>query len=264
MNFIRLVIFDWAGTTIDHGSRSPLAAFVEAFAHQSVEVTVEQAKAPMGLHKKDHIRSMLETEQVAEKWRFVHDRDWNDQDVDTLYQEYTKLQLESIGNYCKLVPGLIDCVATLQSMNIHVGATTGYFRDAAEHVYKEAGTQGYFPDCTLCADEVPMGRPAPWMIFRIMEALGVYPPAAVVKVGDTVHDIAEGLNAGVWTVGVTRSGAYVGCTEEEWEALADEDKQRKLDEAEERLLDAGAHFVIETIADVPQVLEQISQRLAAQ
>jgi phosphonoacetaldehyde hydrolase len=66
---IRLVVFDWAGTTVDHGSRAPVAAFVRAFAGHGVEVTPDEARGPMGLHKRDHIRAMLQMPAVARRWR---------------------------------------------------------------------------------------------------------------------------------------------------------------------------------------------------
>ncbi len=109
-----------------------------------------------------------------------------------MYSRFVPLQLEVIDAFTRLVPGLLDCVRELRKDEVGIGATTGYFRAAAERVYKAATIQGYTPDCCFCAEDVPVGRPAPWMVFRIMEALGVYPPSTVVKVGDTVPDIGEG------------------------------------------------------------------------
>ncbi len=63
---IRLVIFDWAGTTIDHGSLAPLAPFLRAFAEKGVEISPDEARGPMGLHKKDHIRALLQLPAVAQ------------------------------------------------------------------------------------------------------------------------------------------------------------------------------------------------------
>ena len=66
---IQLVVFDWAGTTIDFGCMAPAGAFVAAFAANGVDVTLAEARGPMGLHKKDHIRAMLCTASVGAKWR---------------------------------------------------------------------------------------------------------------------------------------------------------------------------------------------------
>jgi phosphonoacetaldehyde hydrolase len=259
---IRLVILDWAGTAVDHGSRAPLSAFVRAFAARGVEVTPEEARGPMGLSKKDHIRALLRLPAVARRWRQRHGGDVTEDDVDDLYRRFVPLQLNVIDEFAAVVPELLDCVGVLRDRRVAVGATTGYFREAAERVYRGAAAQGYRPDHCVCAEEVSAGRPAPWMIFRIMEALGVFPPAAVVKVGDTVPDIGEGLAAGAWSVGVVRSSSEVGCTAEEWAALPPPEQQRRSANCRAKLLAAGAHAVVDTLAELPALLDELGARIA--
>jgi phosphonoacetaldehyde hydrolase len=258
---IRLVIFDWAGTTVDHGSLAPLAPFLRAFAARGVPITQEEARGPMGVHKKDHIRALLQLPAVAERWRVRHGTGPTENDIDDLYRRFIPLQLEVIDDFTRLVPGLLDCVGVLRESGIAIGATTGYFRAAAERVYRAAADQGYKPDLCVCAEEVPAGRPAPWMVFRIMEGLGLFPPAAVVKVGDTVPDIGEGLAAGAWSVGVLRSSSEVGCSEHDWDALPLVERARRLANCREKLLAAGAHAVVETLAELPAVLDNLDARL---
>jgi phosphonoacetaldehyde hydrolase len=255
------VVFDWAGTTVDHGCFGPVAAFVRVFSRHGVEVTPAEARGPMGLHKKDHLREMLRIPEVAGRWRRAVGWSWTEMDVERLYREFIPLQLEVIDDHSQLVPGLLDCVSQLRRHGILLGATTGYFRAAAERVYEAAREQGFSPECTVCAEDVHEGRPAPWMVFRVMEELGVYPPAAVVKVGDTVPDIQEGLNAGVWSVGVTRAGSDIGCTEEEWGALDRGEQQVRLARARLKLLAAGAHAVVESLAELPALVAELSERL---
>jgi phosphonoacetaldehyde hydrolase len=258
---IRLVIFDWAGTAVDHGSRAPVMPFVRAFAARGVEITPEEARGPMGLSKKDHLRALLRLPAVARRWRERHGGDATEADVDELYRRFMPAQLEVIDEFAGVMPGLLDCVGVLRGRGLAVGATTGYFREAAERIYRRAAAQGYRPDHCVCAEEVPAGRPAPWMVFRIMEALGVFPPAAVVKVGDTVPDIGEGLAAGAWSVGVTRSSSEVGSTAEEWAALPPPEQHRRLASCRAKLLAAGAHAVVDTLAELPAVLDEFDARL---
>jgi phosphonoacetaldehyde hydrolase len=235
--------------------------FVGVFAGRGVEITQEEARGPMGLDKKDHIRALLQLPSVARRWRERHGSDATEHDVDELYRQFRPLQLEVIDEFVGLVPGLLDCVGVLRGKGVAIGATTGYFRAAAERVYRAAAAQGYRPDHCVCADDVPTGRPAPWMVFRIMEAVGVFPPAAVMKVGDTVPDIGEGLAAGAWSVGVLRSSSDVGCTEHEWAALPPAEQRRRLTACREKLLAAGAHAVVETLAELPAVLDGLDARL---
>jgi phosphonoacetaldehyde hydrolase len=258
---IRLVVFDWAGTTVDHGCFGPMAAFTRTFALHNVAVNDGEVRAPMGLHKRDHLRALLQMPAVASRWRTAHSRDWSERDLDRLYKDFIPLQLEVIAQHSRLVPGLLKCVEQLRGRGIKIGATTGYFQEAADRVYQLAAGQGFVPDACLCAEEVPEGRPAPWMIYRIMERLEVYPPRAVVKVGDTVPDIHEGLNAGVWSVGVTEASSDVGCAEEEWAALAPEDRRRRLAATRAKLVDAGAHAAIDSLSELPALIaNHLSER----
>jgi len=258
---VRLVIFDWAGTTVDHGSQAPLMPFVRAFAGRGVEITLEEARRPMGLNKKDHLRALLQLPDVSRRWCERHGNEATENDIDDLYHRFVHLQLEVIDEHTRLVPGLLDVVGILRSRGIAIGASTGYFRAAAERVYRAAAAQGYQPDHCVCAEEVPAGRPAPWMVYRIMEALGSFPPAVVVKVGDTVPDIGEGLAAGSWSVGVLRSSSYVGCTEQEWDTLPLAEQAGRVASCREKLLAAGAHAVMETLAELPAVLNDLDARL---
>jgi phosphonoacetaldehyde hydrolase len=254
MPAISLVVFDWAGTTIDFGCLAPVTAFVESFARHGVPVTTAEARKPMGLHKREHIKAMLRMPEIAAKWRSAHGADANEAYIDLLYQAFIPLQMEVIDRHSELVPGLKACVASLRAAGIKIGATTGYFRAAAERVYESARRQGYTPDCAVCAEDVPAGRPAPWMIFRVMEALNIYPAARVAKVGDTVPDIEEGLNAGALTIAVTQSSSEVGCSFPEWESLPSDVREMKSARARSIFMTAGAHHVIDSLAELPPLL----------
>ncbi len=258
---IQLVVFDWAGTTIDFGCMAPVGAFVATFAAKGVAVTLAEARGPMGLHKKDHIRAMLRTESVGAKWRAAIGRDWTEADVDELYRDVTPRQVEAAAQYSELIPGVVSTVNELRRRGIKIAATTGYFREAADVVLAAAKRQGYEPDFNICADDVSSGRPAPWMIFRCMESLNVYPPAAVLKVGDTVIDIEDGRNAGCWSVGVVDSSNEMGLTAAELSALSARDLEARRESVRERYSEADAHASIGSIVDLPQVIVELNAQL---
>ncbi len=91
--------------------------------------------------------------------------------------------------------------------------------------------------------------------------MNVYPPSAIVVVDDTVVGIEAGLNAGMWTVGVVQSGNLVGLSRDEFQRLDPEDRQARCDVARQRLELAGAHFAVDTVADLPALLATIDDRL---
>ncbi len=259
---IRLVVFDWAGTTVDFGCFAPVAPFIEAFARHGVTVTLPQARSPMGLHKKDHIRRLLEIPNIAEQWEKSQGRGWTEADVEMLFtKHFVPLQMSAIHKHAELIPGLLECVQQLRQRGIKIATTTGYFTEAAQTVYQAAWDQGLRPDANLCAEDVPQGRPAPWMIFRHMETLGIYPPAVVLKVGDTVPDIEEGLNAGTWSAGVTHSSSNLGLTYEEFSGLSLSERQSRTETVRQSLLAAHAHDVVDSVADVPVLVDKINQRI---
>lgn len=124
----------------------------------------------------------------------------------------------------------------------------------------EAANRGFRPDCTVCASDVPQGRPAPWMIFENARRLGCYPLHRMVEIGDTAADMEEGLNAGMRTIGVTRSGNGVGLSREEVERMAGTDElDRLMDRSVETLSQAGAHYVVPGIWACLPILEEIAQ-----
>ena len=253
---IRLVIFDWAGTTVDHGSLAPVHAFDAAFRAHGVELSHSDIRGPMGLHKKDHIRSLFGLDTTATQWHQSQGHAWTEDDVEALYQAFMPLQVEQARQLSDLIPGVRECFEELKRRGISVGSSTGYPRVVADPTIAAAAQQGYHPDTAVCADEVPAGRPAPWMIFKNMEELGVYPPAAVLKIGDTVPDIQAGTNAGVRTIGITATGSEVGFSEDEWGQMASDEQQQAVDQAAGVLLKAGADAILSSVAELPDWLHQ--------
>jgi phosphonoacetaldehyde hydrolase len=259
---LRAVILDWAGTTQDFGSLAPVGAFVETFAGFGVAITAAQARGPMGVFKLDHIRAIAADPEVALKWQRAHGSACTEDDVQAIYRELVPIQKAILPKYCALIPGTLEAVAEIKARGYRVGSTTGYPRSVAEIAARRAIEQGYEPDVMVCADEVSAGRPEPWMLLRAMEKLRVYPPRAVVKVGDTTADIEEGRNAGAWTVGVTRTGNYVGLSQAELAALPADREAQLIEAAAETLRRAGAHYLIGSIGELPPVLDEIEIGLA--
>ena len=124
-----------------------------------------------------------------------------------------------------------------------------------------AEENGYKPDVCVTADEVSAGRPMPWMIFKNMEKLDIYPPNCVVKVGDTVTDIREGLNAGVWSVGVTAGSSEMGLSRGEYQSLGRDELKKIHRKTRKKYYEAGAHYVIETMEDLPDLIVKINRRM---
>jgi phosphonoacetaldehyde hydrolase len=260
---LKAVLLDWAGTTLDYGCMAPAVVFIEVFKRKGVAITVQEAREPMGAHKKVHIQEISRNENVARKWRQVHGRNPSEADVEAMFQEFVPLQLQCLAQYADLIPGTLEAVADFRRRGLKIGSTTGYTGEMMTLLQAEAARRGYVPDSTVCATQVPAGRPHPFMCLQNAINLQLYPAEAFVKVGDTLPDIEEGLNAGMWTVGLAKTGNELGLTETEISALAPEVREQKLERARKRMRQTGAHFVVDGIGDVPPLLDEINTRLAA-
>ncbi len=259
---VKALVLDWAGTAVDYGCIGPVAVFLEVFKRRGVEPSIEEARTPMGLMKKDHIRAMCAMPELAARWAAVHGKAPNEADVDAMYQDTEPLMVDCIKDHAELIPGLLEAVAHFRDMGIRIGSSTGYTGPMMDVLRPEAARQGYEPDAVYCSTDVPAGRPFPWMCYRNAMDLGVYPMEAMVKVGDTISDVQEGLNAGMWTVGLSKSGNELGLPLDEVETLATAELTARLCVIEDRLLEAGAHYVVEDITQVPAVLADINERLS--
>jgi phosphonoacetaldehyde hydrolase len=259
---LKAAVLDWAGTMVDFGCHAPVASFVAAFKEFGVPISIAEARAPMGLAKWEHIRAIVEAPQVAAAWRRRHGQPAGRADVDAIYERFLPLQTTMAGEHAGLIPGALEALGAMRARGMKLGSTTGYPRVIVDVVLARARAQGLEIDCAISADDTRIGRPSPFPVWQALVDLGVWPVEAAVKIGDTVVDIEEGLNGGLWSVGVAVSGNEVGLGLEEWRALPTGEQERLRQAATAKLAAAGAHYVVDSIADIGPVLDEIDRRLA--
>jgi phosphonoacetaldehyde hydrolase len=257
MGRFRAVVFDWAGTMIDFGSFAPMGVFVRTFSEFGVDATIAEARGPMGLPKWDHIRAMLDQPRISAEWARVHGAAPTDRDADAIYKVFVPMNEEVVSDYAELVPGALDTVKALRARGMKIGSTTGYTRSIMQRVLPLAARQGYEPDCLVCADDMKHGRPTPMNMYRCFIELDVWPASSVIKVDDTEPGIAEGAAAGCVNVGVALSGNAVGKTADELAALSETEIAPLRLRAAALLMAAGADHVIDTVADLPALIDKL-------
>jgi phosphonoacetaldehyde hydrolase len=258
---IQAAILDWAGTVVDHGSRAPMGAFVRAFAQFGVVISIADARGPMGMAKWDHIRAVGQIPSVAAAWRARHGRDFAEGDVDAIFQVFEPMNIAAVRDHADIIPGAIAAIDSLRAQGVRIAGTTGYTRPIMDVLEPLAAASGYVPEFTVCAGDLPAGRPTPLMMWYAMAKLGIWPAATVVKVDDTVPGIGEGKAAGTWTIGIALTGNVGGLSAGELAALPQAERVRLLDHAAVELRDAD--MVIDSIAALPQAVAAIDARLAA-
>jgi phosphonoacetaldehyde hydrolase len=263
MNKIEGVIFDWAGTTVDFGCFAPVNVFIEIFKEAGIEVTMEETRIPMGILKREHIKAMLTMPRIKSLWTEIHGKDFDESDVDSLYSSFEPLLMASLSKYTEPLPEVIDTVRWLRENGLKIGSTTGYTDSMMGIVVKEAKEKGYEPDFWITPDSTnSIGRPYPYMILKNIEALKISATFNVIKIGDTTSDIKEGINAGVWSVGVVVGSSQMGLSFEGFTNLSENEKNEAIKNTEKCFLSVGADFTIKTMSELPQLIQKINRLIS--
>lgn len=262
---VKAAILDWSGTTADKYVLAPAVVFVEVFEKHKVPISMKEARLPMGLRKDLHIKAITELPEVRERWQAVYGRLPDQGDVDNMFKDFVPMQLGCLRKYTDLIPGTAETVNTLRSeFGLKIGSTTGFLKNMVDILLEDAKKQGYQPDSSVAGDEVVNGaRPKPFMVYRNMDLLDVHTIQSVVKVDDTVSGVGEALNAGCWGVGLARYSNYMDINSLEEEAKLSQDEiDRRTEVSRDLLRNAGAHYVVDSIVDLPEVVADINKRLA--
>jgi len=261
---VRALVLDWSGTTADAYVIAPAVVFVEVFKNKGVEISMLEARGPMGLRKDLHIKMLTENPVIRERWKSIKGSYPTQDDVDAMFKEFVPAQVAVLPEYSDLLPGVAEVTQKMQADGIKIGVSTGFTRPMVDVLLAAAQKQGFNPDATVAGDEVENGaRPKPHMVYKNMDLLDVTTIQSVVKVDDTTSGIGEALNAGCWGVGVARYSNYMNInTLEEAETLSADEIERLTEETRELLRKAGAHYVIDSIVELPAVIDDINARLA--
>lgn len=259
MTKIEGIIFDWAGTAVDFGCFAPVQVFVKIFEDEGIDVTIEEAREPMGMLKRDHIKAMLKMERIATEWKKEKGSTHTEADIDRMYDNFEQALMKTLNQYTDPIPNVVEVVNQLKDEGYKIGSTTGYTRSMMDVVILEAKNKGYSVDHVVTAEDVGhYGRPYPYMIFENMRTLEIESVKNLVKVGDTASDMEEAINAGVTAIGVIKGSSIVGLDEEEWDALTNDEKNEYIQKAKEKFLKHGATHVIEDITELPNLINGLN------
>ena len=262
---VQAVILDWSGTTADAYVVAPAVVFVEVFKRQNVEISMAEARGPMGLRKDLHIKALTEVDEIKERWKRIHGKYPDQTDVDRMFEDFVPIQLDCLRQYTGLLPGVSEVVQRLQKQGIKIGSTTGFTRPMVDILEEEAAKQGYRPDASVAGDEVINGaRPSPHMVYKNLDMLNITPIQSVIKVDDTASGVGEAVNAGCWGVGVSRYSNYMDIdVPEDAEKLSEGEIEKRNEKTKSILHNAGAHYIIDSIADIEPVIDDVNKRLSS-
>lgn len=160
-----------------------------------------------------------------------------------------------VGSATTLLPNVIDTVTQMKDQyGVKIGSTANCSREQLNLLLDKSKEEGYTPDSSVSADEVKYDV-GPYMIYRNLELLNVYPLDYTIKVDNNVEGIKEGLSAKCWTVAVADNRDYIN------NGLYPIDIEEFIEKSKESLAESNPHYVINSIVDMPKVLDDINERL---
>ena len=121
---LKAVIFDWAGTTLDFGCFAPTGVFIEVFRQKGIDITNSEARGPMGMHKREHIRAISKYPRIEAEWQKKHGEKCTEKDIDEMFHKFIPLQLSVLGKHTTIVPELPDALNIIRSLDMKIGSTT--------------------------------------------------------------------------------------------------------------------------------------------
>jgi phosphonatase-like hydrolase len=197
---IDLVVFDLGGTVIKDTGAVP-EAFTVALHNEGIDISDDLLRQFRGASKREVIRRLVE-ERSREAGPDMNAR------CERIFREFRELVSKGFTEGgLAVIAGAEDTFGWLRTGGIKVAINSGFDRAITSLVLDSLGWETAI-DAAVCGDDVSMGRPAPYLIFRVMETTGATSVRRVVNVGDTVFDLQAGWNAGVrGNVGVL-SGAH--------------------------------------------------------
>lgn len=251
---IQAVIFDWNGTLVDYGCRAPVEALMKAFRKWDIVVSPEEARSALSRTERDPVRSILSSK---------HDCAISAcRDIAGIMTDYEVTLMEMLPGYCDMTPRALDVATELRLRKIRIGTTSPYSAQVTGILAWCAGKKGFSPDYVATPVGIPGTRPHPWMIFDNAMRLGIYPMHAIVKVGDSIQDVREGINAQCWTVGIIKGGMGLGLQREDIHATPRDILQERITSVRKQLTDAGAHYVVDSLSDLLPIIDEINFRMA--
>lgn len=257
---IQAVIFDWAGTTIDYGSRAPIVAFQQAFANVGIGITEEEIRQDMGLDKYTHIHKIINLPVVQNDWQARFQVLPSNDDCDRIYRDFKSILLASLADFAQLKPGMTQVIDYLNEHHIAYGTTTGYDAEMLALVLPIAAKQGYQPAVNITSEQTNgIGRPAPAMLELASDQLEIKDPTSVMKVGDSINDILEGQNADAISVGIVDGSNLMGLSQIEFDALPLVDQTALRSKVAAQYEKVGADHILQSMSELPALIDSINQ-----
>ncbi len=225
-----------------------------------MSISPAEARVPMGLGKWQHIEALGKLPSVDARWQAKFGRAMSAADIDAIYAAFMPLQIAKVVDFSAPIAGVVDTISAFRAEGLKIGSCSGYPRPVMEKLAPAAAAHGYAPDYWVATDDLAAGgRPGPWMALQNVVVLGIDAVAHCVKVDDAAPDHRRAKRRHVERRPAV-SGNEFGATWEEYQAMTTEEIATRREIAASKLYAAGAHYVVDTLADLPGVIAEINAR----
>lgn len=252
---IDTLLFGLNGATIDCGCQAAVVPVVEAFRLRGVVVEATAARAAPGVTSREQVRLLSLQPRVRSQWIEHNGAAPSRADLDQLHGELEALLLAGVGRHAIPIPGFLPVLAELRAQGMRTGATTSFPAEVVEVLRPAMAARGWRPDTLVSGSEVPAGPPAPYLHQFAAMRLGSTNVARCVVAAGIPVELEAARNAGMWAIGLALTGPDVGLTAAELGSLHRDERARLAAAGKERLEAAGAHVVVDTVADLSLALD---------
>jgi len=257
---IKACIFDLGGTIVDRYSLTSLLSLRKLFINRGINLNNDLLLKGVGMNNQKHILNILNDKTILKKW-FNRYKDYPDEyDVKVLLDEFNREQCGYSETIIDILPETRECIDYLGFNYIKTGCTTRFDKENMKAIQNKLERNDIYLDSYVSSEG---NKPCPFMIQENMKRLGISNPKEVLKIDDSTLGIEEGKNAGCITVAVARWSIHMNIMNISDAYEFDErypEIQDKLKHSRNVLRDAGADYVIDTLDELPRVIESINYK----
>ncbi len=202
LNKYSAVIFDLSGVLIDFGVHVPVMAIDRAFKNHGIYIPEKNIRQNIGMNQEHHIKALCNFNKCSNNFESIYTDYQNELVVLNYSPEFTTP-----------LTGAVNATHILKELGYKVGITTFYNRNIFSVIDKQIKKHDLYYDTVVCNNDVILGKPEPFMLYKIMDRLQI-PAKKIIKVGESYLNVYEGLNAKVDTINVIDSSNIMGMDEQ--------------------------------------------------
>ena len=257
---IKACIFDLGGTIVDRYSLTSLLSLKKLFINRGITLNNNLLLKGVGMNNQEHILNILNDKTILNKWLKRYNDYPDEYDVKVLLNELKREQCSYSENIIDILPETRECIDYLGFNYIKTGCTAGFDKENMNVIQNKLERNDIYLDSYVSSEG---NKPNKFMIQENMKRLGISNPKEVIKIDDSTVGIEEGKNAGCITVAVARWSIHMNIMRISDAYEFDEtypDIQDKLKHSRNVLRESGADYVIDTLDELPRVIESINYK----